>query len=251
MNKFREALQQLKRREPRRSIGFGVAKQEKGPAMLLAAIGASAPELTAAAGAGANVLIVEAKDAAAAAKALDSLDADGAIRGVRLDELDTAGREALEEAGYSFIVSPPATTAAAATLDESCGNVATMPLGESEPTLRAFAALEIDALLVDEELGPLTVARQAELVRTAMLSGRPLLVRVDGNVSEGDLRVLRDSGAAAVLVDASSGADVVGRILAALKELPPRKEGGDRDDRHIAIVPGLAGTHHDHDGDDD
>jgi hypothetical protein len=227
------------------SFGFGARQREQPRALVLAALAANAKAAKAALDGGADAVIVRAEDATTAAAALQGLQK--ACAGAWLPGLDAAGAEALAAAGCDFVVSPLETTAAAAVNTDRMGHIVLAPASLSEAVLRALPPLGLDGLLVEAPTDALTLAGQLELVRLASFSGCPLLVMVQPGVEAASLRVLRDSGVVAVIAPADAKAGDLAALNEALRALPPRRR---RDTRDIALVPSVAGHHHE-DGEED
>jgi hypothetical protein len=84
----------------------------------------------------------------------------------------------------------------------------------------------------------------------AMLSGAPLLVNSPADISTGELRVLRDAGAAAVVAAEHTTPEELKALGERLREVPPKPRGraGGRD---IALVPRASQAMPADDDDDD
>lgn len=231
-------------------IGFGVAAREQPRAMLLAALAKDAGTGNAALEAGADVVIVEAGDAAAAAKVVGAIASEKLCVGVRLAGLSGADADALAKVGCDFVISSLDGTDSSAVDTERMGQVVVAGAGIDDTTLRALAPLGLDALFTELTTGAMKLVDQLALVRLASFASAPLVVAVDPAASVADLRVLRDSGVAVVVAPAGASASQIIALGDNLKAVPaPRKakrEGGD-----IALVPATANAHgHDEEDDD-
>ena len=90
---------------------------------------------------------------------------------------------------------------------------------------------------------------QLSLVRLATFAATQLVAVVDPAVTVADLRVLRDSGTAAVVARAGSTPAQVKALADALKAVPPPKKG--KEGREIALVPSVANVQHADEDDED
>ena len=247
MSELSKRIGRIQRREGSGGMGFGTARRDAPRAMLLAAVASSTADAKVAAEAGVDVLLLDAPTAADAARAIKPLGK--VCAGARLPSLDPAGAASLREAGCDFVISPAATTASTAVDTEAMGQVLTVADTVSDTTLRALGPLGLDALFVDGDRSTTTIAGQLELVRLASLSGVPLAVAVPAKSTAAELRVLRDSGVAIVVVPRGTAAPELAALIEALKAVPaPRKgrTGGD-----IAIVPAASHVEADDDELDD
>jgi hypothetical protein len=206
--------------------------------MLMAVRANDEPTLKAAIDGGADVVIVEAADAAATASLLKGCGHKCA--GALLQSLDEAGSEALREAGCDFVISPLGSTESAAVDAERMGQVVVASGDLSDTTLRALGPLGLDALYVEAAGSAMTLADQLELVRIASFAASPLLVALGKGATPGELRVLRDSGTAGVVAPAGSSKADLDALDQALKAVPVSKRGR-RDGREMALVPSVAG----------
>lgn len=236
MSELGKKIGKVLRRETSGGIGFGAVKREQPRAMLLAARAKDATAGKAAVEAGADLVLLEGLEVKAAAAALKSLEK--VTTGVQLPALDEAGAAALKEAGCDFVISPLASTASAAVDTEAMGQVVALDGEISDTTLRALAPLGLDALFVAIRSTGTTLADQLELVRIASLSGAPLAVSIDPGAGVGELRVLRDAGAAIAVIPAGTPAVGIAGLVETLKAVPAPKKGARGGD--IALVPSMA-----------
>ncbi|MBI1886253.1 MAG: hypothetical protein HYS09_08095 [Chloroflexi bacterium] len=216
-------------------MGFGVSAARKpGPTMLLLARlpADDAKRLKEAAEKGADAVLFDGGDASRL-KLRDNTDI---LWGALVPEAraDTVGR--LKEAGADFLAFAPEGTGADVLLDEQLGFVLAVNSDLSDAALRVLEGLPLDALLLPRLDSPLTVRRQLDLRRLYLLSRTPLLVEVPPDVEASQLRVLRESGVAGVVVDGKSGWNRLQSVRAAIDGLPPGR-GRPREERAEAILP--------------
>ncbi len=249
MSQLQKKTSRIQRREGPR-IGFRSFAKETPRAMLLAAIATDAKGGKQAFEAGADVVVLKASDAKAAAATVKALVNEDETVGVWSATLDEEAAEALHEAGCDFVVSTLEGTASAAVDTERMGQVVVAGDAFDDTTLRSLAPLGLDALFVERPPGAMTLAQQLGLVRIATFAGSWLMVTIDPHATVADLRVLRDSGAGVVVVGAGTPADQIKALIEALKAVPaPRK--GKADGREIALVPSLPANHQAEEEDDD
>lgn len=234
-------------------IGFGPVNREKPKALLLAAL---APDAGAARGllnAGADVAIACATDSQGVRSVIEGLSGGKATAGAWVSAIDAAGAEALRSAGCDFVISTIEGTAAAAVDPDRMGVVVAVEGGLDDSTLRAMAPLGLDGLFVERSPGNMNLAAQLELVRLATLSGTPLLVTASAAITVDELRVLRDSGVAAIVLPENVTPADITAVTERLRAVPARKPK--REGQEIALVPSVAAGIEDHeheeDGDDE
>ena len=250
MSQLQKAITHTQRREVTGGLGFGQTRKEQPKAMLAgvaAKDGASAKALLEA---GADLVLIRAKDAAGALKALKVVATARTCVGVQVSALDAAGAEALHSAHCDFVVSPLESTAAAALDTEKMGHVLVAGQSLEDSTLRALGPLGLDALYVDLEAGAMTLASQLTLVRLASFSTTALLVAVNADTPVAELRVLRDSGAVAVVAPEGTTVTELEGLIANLTAVPAPKKGK-REGADMAIVPAVANKGGDSEEDDE
>src|SRR5690606_2499050 len=120
-----------------------------------------------------------------------------------------------------FLFDDGRTHASALTVDDM-GAVLLLGADQDEQRLRAVAAIDLDAVLVEADADTITVREQIELRRVAALTGAPILLRSIGQPDAAILEAWRDAGAPAVLVPA---ADVAATLEAARADSAPRRSG--------------------------
>jgi len=249
LSQLQKKIASIGRREG--AVGFGRANYDKPRAILLGLMAADAASLKAGFAAGADVVIVRAADAAAAAKMIAEAAVGKVPVGALVPSLDDAGADALHKAGCDFVISPLESTSSTAVDTERMGHVVALPESIEDTTLRALGPVGLDGLFIAKLDGALTLSSQLNLVRLASFASTSLLgsVRVDAPVAE--LRVLRDSGVAVVVAPEGTSAGALGTLAEALKAIPPRKRGREGE---MAIVPtsaAAASEEEDEEDDDD
>ena len=250
MSQLQKAITRTQRREVTGGLGFGQARKEQ-PKSMLAGVAArdeaAAKSLLAA---GADLVLIRAKDAAGALKALKSVATDKTCVGVQVSALDAAGAEALHKAHCDFVVSPLESTAAAALDPDTMGHVLVGSSALEDTTLRALGPLGLDALYVELEAGAMTLASQLGLVRMSSFASTALLVAVNADIPIAELRVLRDSGVVAVIAPEGTTPQQLEALIANLKAVPPPKKNK-REGAEMAIVPSAASRSSDDEEDDE
>ena len=249
MSQLQKRIQRLQRRDGP-AIGFGRISREQPRAMALVATATDAAGAKAALDAEADAVVVEAGSAADAARAMEGLATEKVAVGALLPSLSESDVEALRNVKCDFVVSPLDTTDSAAVDNEKNGQVVMASLEMEDNTLRALGPLGLDGLFVKRTGGAMTLGQQLGLVRLATFASTGLIVTVDANATVGELRVLRDSGAFAVVAPAGTSADGLKALSDALKAVPAPKRGR-REGADIAIVPSAAAVGDDHEHDDD
>jgi hypothetical protein len=112
-------------------------------------------------------------------------------------------------------------------------------------TLRALGPLGFDGLFVQRAGGPMTLGQQLGLVRVASFASTGLIVTVEPSATVGELRVLRDSGAVAVVAPAGTSEKNLKALGETLKAVPAPKKGK-RDGADIAMIPATKGIEEEH-----
>jgi hypothetical protein len=235
MSQLQKRIQRLQRREGP-SIGFGRVTREQPRAMALVATARNAAEVQAALDAGADAVLVDAGSVSGAAAAMKDIASDKVAVGAGLAGLSEADAELLRNAHCDFVVSPLETTDSVAVDTEKMGQVVVATLDMEDNTLRALGPLGLDGLFVQRSAGAMTLAQQLGLVRLASFASTGLLVTVEPSAGVGELRVLRDSGALAVVAPAGASAEALKTLGETLKAVPAPKKGK-REGNDIAIVP--------------
>ena len=253
MSQLQKAISRTQRRETTGGLGFGTARKEQPKAMLAGVVATDGAAAKALLEAGADLILIRAKDAAGALKALKAVATNKVCIGVHVSALDAAGAEALSAANCDFVVSPLGSTAAAALDTDRMGHVLVAGPELEDTTLRALGPLGLDALFVEPEAGAMTLAGQLALVRLSSFTSTPLLVATPADTPVAELRVLRDSGVAAVIAPEGTTVKHLEAMIANLKAVPAPKKGK-REGNDMAIVPSMSAGHaseEDDDGEED
>ena len=113
--------------------------------------------------------------------------------------------------------------------------------------LRTLGPLNLEGLFVKRPAGNMTLVQQTDLIRLASLAGAPLLVSSDAGATVAELRVLRDSGAAAIVaLEATSQAELK-TLGETLRSVPPKAKP--QTGRDMPLVPSM-GASHEHEEDE-
>jgi hypothetical protein len=248
MTKLADAIRRSQRIEAA-PMGFGAARSAPKDTMVVAALVDAAADLAGLKEAGADVVLIDARS-----KALSDADAtrlgsaaNGLSLGLLATGIDAAASRKLCEAGFDFLAFDPETTSAAALLEDDMGYVLLLPEQPEELFLRSLESLSLDGLYLERPPASLTVARQLELNRVALLAHKPLLCQVQPDVSAEDLRLLRGAGAAVVLT--TGGAAAVKQLKSTVGSLPPRRVR--REERTVVSLPRGAAAIEEEEDDDD
>jgi 2-keto-3-deoxy-L-rhamnonate aldolase RhmA len=235
MSQLQKRIQRIQRREGP-AIGFGRVTREQPRAMALIAAVRNRAGAEQALEAGADAVMIVADEAAAAARELDGVASEKVAVGVRVPSLSAAQAEALLAAHCDFVVSPMDATDSIAVDTEKMGQVVLASAELDDNILRALGPLGFDGLFIESSGGSMTLGQQLALVRIATFASTGLLVSVPANAPAAELRVLRDSGALAVVAPEGTSSDSLKALVEALKAVPaPRK--GRREGNEMAIVP--------------
>lgn len=224
-------------------IGFGpAAAQAKVPTMLIIVrlSGNEAGKAADAARAGADAVVI--------AGDLGKAKANGAILGLAPDKADQKAAAAARQAGVDFLVLDPAKALAEAMLDQKLGYVLTLSEPMDDVRTRLLGDLNLDAIIVKALPAPVTLAQLLELRRIAGLARTPLLVQADAGIDVALLQILRDSGAAGVVVEASAIAKLA-ELRDRIASLPTA--GHKTAERAEVTVSSSAASGHNHDDYDD
>ncbi|HUF54823.1 MAG TPA: hypothetical protein VMR52_13820 [Dehalococcoidia bacterium] len=240
MSKLSDKIRKIGKTEPA-PMGFAAVATREKPATLLCVVrladGGKAAE---AASNGADIVIVE---EAAKLKGLDK--ADGAVVGVS-GEFDQEAARELRKSGVDFIVVPGAAAPAAGLLEEKVGRVLAVAEDADDTTLRLIGDLGLDALLISAPELPLTVERLLAVRRVSVLAHTALLVAVPADIDGVSLRLIRDSGAAGVVID---DAGSVGALKERITGLPARSKA--KEEKREPLLPLQSSGYDDDDDDDD
>jgi hypothetical protein len=141
-------------------------------------------------------------------------------------QVDAEAVAALVEAGADFLVFDAESTPACALLGEKLGYVLTLRGGQDENYLRVLESVVLDAVLIEDYAGPLTLQKQVELRLVAGLTRKPLMLPVKLPIEGDDLECLRDAGVSVLMIDGSDSktVDELPSLLQAIEALPgPRR----------------------------
>lgn len=247
MSQLQKRIQRLQRRDGP-AIGFGRVTREHPRAMALIATAKTAAEAKASIDE-ADAVIIDAGDAAAAAKVMEGIATEKLAVGALLPSLSEADAATLRKAKCDFVISPLETTDSTAVDTEKMGQAVRASQEMEDTTLRAIGPLGFDGLFIERAGGAMTLAQQLGLVRIASFASTGLIVTVGIDASAGELRVLRDSGALAVVAPAGSSPEDLKKLSETLKAVPAPKKGK-REGTDIALVPSNSHSSDD-EGDDD
>lgn len=248
MSQLQKKIARVQRREGA-SIGFGAATRQEPRAMLLAALISGPDAAKAAVDAGADVVILKG-EATTQAKAVERLVADKLTVGVWTDALDEAAAETLAKAGCDFVISSLAGTASAAIDTDRMGHLVIASEALDDTTLRSIGPLGLDGLFVERAAGAMTLAQQLALVRISSFASSQLMATISADAAVSELRVLRDSGVASVVLPMDASAAQIKKAVDALKAVPAPRRSRDNA-REIALVPSVAAGHAEEEDDDD
>ncbi len=227
MSKLADAIRRSQRVESA-PMGFGAARAEPRPTMLVGFFGPEG-DVAKAGKAGADFVLVDARNGK-----LDAAKARGAAGDLALGAWttaqDSAAAAALREGGIDFLVVAE-DSPAASLLDDDLGYVLALPSQPEELFLRSLEPLSLEALLLHNIPSPLTVAGELELSRTSALARRPMLCETAPDASADDLQCLRAAGVAAVMTDVAG----LAQLKETVKSLPQRKAR--RDERAVVSLP--------------
>ena len=223
-------------------MGFGAAKSEPRPTMLVGYFGPEG-DVAKARESGADFILVDARNGSVdVAKARDA--AGDLPLGAWVAAQDSAAAKALRGDGLDFLVVAE-DSPAASLLDDDLGYVLALPSQPEETFLRTLEPLSLEALLLHNIPSPLTVAGELELSRTGALARRPMICETAAAASEDDLRCLRAAGVAGVMTEVAG----IGQLRDAVKALPQRKAR--REERTVVSLPRGQAASEDADDDDD
>lgn len=227
MGKLADAIRQRRRRSQRR-LGFGAAREGGGRTMLIATAGHVE---------GAEVCLLDAPD-----------EGVPALWGLDADDFDADGRKAAIEQGAAFFAFGSASADGAVLLaDRAVDLVLRLDAEYSDDELAAFGTLRPTLAVAPNPEFPLSVPAVAGLRRIVSRVGAPLAVILGAEVSDADLELLRDSGAAGLMMPPGATPEDVRVLAERLEALPERKPDARVD--ASPLVPQLAGDQDEEDDD--
>jgi hypothetical protein len=248
MSELQKKIARILRREGP-AIGFGARVRETPKAMLLAALVRDEASARAALDAGADAVVFRPDGATPPLPAIEALKKDKITTGAWLAALTQETALALANAGCDFVVSTIDATESTAVDSDRMGHLLVASSELDDTTLRSLGPLGLEGLVVELPGGAMTLKEQIALVRIGSFSNTQLVVVVDSSAAAADLRVLRDSGAAAVIARAGSTPEQIKALVESLKAVPPPRKG--KEGREIALVPSVAAAQAEEQDDED
>jgi hypothetical protein len=174
------------------------------------------------------------------------------ISGNWLTTGDAAEMEKAAKAGVDFVVMPLAGNVTPH--DKKMGKILHIESSISDIMLRAVSSLPVDGVLLgdgsENEL-VLNWQRLMMIHRFSALAGKPLLVEVLPSITENDLQQIWEAGVSGVVVkaDAEEAQMTAHNLREIIDKLTfPTKK---KNERGIAILPGIAAAPEEHKHDDD
>lgn len=234
MSKLKDALKKSRQSDGGRAIGFAPEASRKHRVILVGVhTGADVSGAGAGLGAGADFAVIHAEDGTVAAAAIAAAEAGDAFLGAHVGKLAAGEGEKLADAGCEFVVVDPDNALAAEAAQDGLGMVIPVNLAAEHRDLQTLSRLHLEAVVVPDEIGDISLSRQASLLRAAALTGQRLLVKVSVDIAEPELEVLRDSGVGAILIPDSASAKAVKELIGRVESLEPKKP--EDDGPHISL----------------
>ena len=153
------------------ALGFGSARNEVDPTMVLAALARDPQAAEDLARRGADVVIVEAAGTATPS----GMSKDGAVIGARIPGRADNEAKSYKDAGYDFVLFNPDEAAATALLEENIGYVMAAPDDLTDTQWRTLEGFQLDAIDIGALDGAMTVRRQIDLRRIFSMTRKPLM----------------------------------------------------------------------------
>jgi hypothetical protein len=223
-------------------IGFGPAARVSKPSLLLAAIlpsfSAEAAKEAVSRGADTCLFTVSHAKDEEMKKVVQAL---GEVPcGIHLAQVDDEAAAHLAKLGVDYAAFEPETALATALLESNLGHVLSLDSDLPDIYLRTLEAIPLDAVLLRQWKGPLTVRQQMELQRISGLARKPLILPVWPQVTSAELQMLREAAVIAVALegDRRSSLDALASLRKVIDELPPRRRP--RKEHAEAVLPRLA-----------
>lgn len=206
-----DRIRQGNQRRPARPLGFQAAKEPPPPSILVAARGSVK---------GCDIRLFSEPPA-------KPISADRPLCGLEVDGLTAEAAQAAQEAGLAFVLFRPSDARADALVDAEL-DVA-LNLDDQLPErddARLLAALRPILVVLPAPALPLSLPDLLNLRQTAALLDAPFALQLPADVSDGDLRALRDAGLAVALLDPARPKAVAAlrERIAALPEPRRRRE---------------------------
>jgi hypothetical protein len=205
-------------------IGFRAVRPAKTPSLLTALLLDDPDKVAQAIAAGAGVVILKDASADGIGAAVDA--AGETPLGVWPKRIDAEEATSLIAASVDFIVFEAESTPATALLEEKLGYALALKDDQDDTYLRVLESVALDAILLPDWKGPLTLKAQLELRRVAGLARKPLMLPLLLPVESSDLECLRDAGVSVLLLDGVDGKTLEGlpALIKLIEELPgPRR----------------------------
>lgn len=222
MSKLGDRIRKAIRQEAA-PIGFRAVRPEKNPQLLIAVQldSEEREKVTDAAEKGAAAILLKgakAEDVKASAQSAGEVPV-----GAWPAQVDPKANAALVEAGADFLVFDADSTPASTILDDKLGYVLALRSGQDENFLRVLESVSLDAVLLEDYVGPLTLRNQIELRLLAGLTRKTLMLPVKPSIEGADLECLRDAGVSVLLIDAT-GLEELPALLKTVQDMPqPRR----------------------------
>ncbi len=237
MSKLVEKLRRVQTTEVRR-MGFGAAANAKNASMVViaAVLGGDAAQAFAA---GADFVLVPAgNDPAGAVKAA----AEDKAVGLDWPKANAAG---VKDSGADFVVFDLDQASASIVRAEDVARVVVVDPSIEDSSLRALDALNLDAAIVQADLGDLTVRDLLRYRRISAFLRMPVLIQVSRVPAGETLATLRDSGIDGVVLEGGE----VAALRKTVDDLPPRAKR--KQGLSNVVVPRVGQAGGDDDEDDD
>jgi len=160
--------------------------------------------------------------------------------GLHLRRVDGEAAAHLVELGVDYVAFEPDGALATALLESDLGHVLSLEGDLPDVYLRTLEALPLDAILLPQWKGPLTVRQQMELYRISGLARKPLILPVWPQITSAELQMLREAAVVAVAaeVEGKTASDTLASLRKLIDELPPRRRR--REEHGEAILPRVA-----------
>lgn len=153
-----------------------------------------------------------------------------------LKEVSAAEVKRLMAGGADFVVFPAASVSSAV-LEAELGKIVEVEAALDAGLLKAIDDLPIDAVLIAGEKPSLTWQDLMLFRRGANILGKPLLVTVSPDITDGELAALCQAGVAGVVAGGK-----IDRLRKAIDKLPAPKAGKRRAEPLLPRIGGGVGT---------
>ena len=153
-------------------------------------------------------------------------DAGDVPLGLWLDLVSEECLEQFKQAGGDFLVFEAGAAPATLLQEEELGKVLTVDPSQDESLLCTIDQLPIEVVLLDvnNEGGVLTISDLMSCQWLAGLVDKPLLVAAQRELTDKEIRSLREAGVSGIVVELQEKqiGDSLARLSQAIKALPPR-----------------------------